>query len=85
MARMTRTQISLEERQYAFLKARASEDRSSLSAVLREMIDRMIAEAATNAPSLMTLAGAWEGGGASGADHDRPLADQLGRRKAGGT
>ena len=81
MGRMTRTQISLQDRQYRYLKARATETGSSLSAVLREMIDEKIGDADRQAPRLLALAGMYEGGGATGAEHDRLLAEHLGRTK----
>ncbi len=38
MARMTRTQITLEEDEYLFLKSEAAERGTSLSSVVREMV-----------------------------------------------
>jgi hypothetical protein len=38
MGRMTRTQITLEEDEYLFLKAEAAETGQSLSAVVRELV-----------------------------------------------
>jgi hypothetical protein len=78
MARMTRTQITLEEDEYLFLKTEAAQRGGSLSSVVRELVrERMDAQA--GAPlhvwELAGLLADCEYDGTSGADHDRLLAE----------
>ena len=58
---MHRTQIQLEERQYRFLKTRAKLHQSSLSVLLRDMIDEHILKARKDTDSLLELVGMAEG------------------------
>ena len=58
MARMTRTQITLEEDEYLFLKSRAAETGDSLSAVVRHLVRaRMSAEQSEPPLHIWELAG----------------------------
>jgi hypothetical protein len=73
MARMTRTQISLDERQYQFLKREASLTSMSLSAIVRALIDERLAAQATSAPRLADAFGFFSSGASEGLDHDHYL------------
>ena len=80
MARMTRTQITLEEDEYLFLKTQAAQRGASLSSVVRGLVrERMSAE--HHKPlHIWELAGILadcEYDGVSGADHDKLLADAI--------
>lgn len=71
---MHRTQIQLEERQYRFLKTRAKLNQSSMSALLREMIEEHILKARVGTDPLLELVGMAEGPDDSSArDHDKIL------------
>ncbi|GAB4249692.1 MAG: hypothetical protein Kow00129_10500 [Thermoleophilia bacterium] len=77
MGRMTRTQISLDERQYRFAKRKAAELGISLSAYLRSLIDERI-EAAEETYSVMDLAGMFEDGATlTSREIDEILADEA--------
>jgi len=80
---MTRTQISLDDRQYRFLKSEAARRDTSLSAVLRELVEQRMLEADAGGPSIMALSGLFHAGDLAGADHDRVLVADLERRKVG--
>ncbi len=73
MTRMTRTQITLEQHEYLFLKARATEQGISLSAVIRALVRTAMEQARTGAPHVRELAGLIAESDFSGKDHDRIL------------
>ena len=77
MARMTRTQVTLQEEEYRFLKARAAESGSSLSSVVRGLVRERMQRAASDAPHVWDVAGLVTGSDFSGKDHDAVL---YGRR-----
>ena len=66
---MHRTQVLLEDRQYAFLKKLSQQQNKSMSQVLREIIDSYSSRSGTY--SLSLLAGILEDPGSDGRDHDR--------------
>jgi hypothetical protein len=70
MARMTRTQVTLEETEYRFLKARAAESGSSLSSVVRGMVRDRMQQVAAGAPHVWDVAGLISESAFSGKDHD---------------
>lgn len=73
MARMTRTQISLDETQHRYLKSAAAERQVSVSALLRGLVDREMNRCYENGPHVWELAGLIDDGLLSGRDHDRIL------------
>jgi len=73
MARMTRTQITLEQDEYRFLKAQAAESGSSLSAVIRALVRDSMAQTHAGRPPVAELAGLIGESDFSGKDHDRIL------------
>lgn len=73
MTRMTRTQISLDETQHRYLKSAAAEQEMSVSALLRELVDREMNRCYENGPHVWELAGLIDDGLVSGRDHDRIL------------
>ncbi len=73
MARMTRTQISLEEEHYLFVKNEAVRQRTSLSAVIRKLIESSMGAQAGRGPRLEDMTGLFPGGGLEGIDHDHYL------------
>jgi hypothetical protein len=81
MARMTRTQITLEEDEYLFLKSQAAQRGASLSSVVRGLVrDRMSTE--PHRPlHIWELADLVPACGCemdfSGRDHDKVLADAI--------
>jgi|WetSurMetagenome_2_1015567.scaffolds.fasta_scaffold12978_4 hypothetical protein len=92
MARMTRTQVTLEESEYRFLKARAAETGSSLSSVVRGMVRDRMRQVAAGAPHVWDVAGMISESAFSGRDHDAVIyggdpgtsdADGGGTRPAG--
>lgn len=81
MARMTRTQISLEDEQYRFLKREAARRELSLSSVLRELIDVRMLEIAADSTSIMSMKGIFSDGRPTGQEHDLVLHEALAKRK----
>jgi len=77
MARMTRTQITLEEDEYLFLKAQAAERGTSLSSVIRGLVRARMSDAAQPAAHIWDLAGLVPDSDFTGKDHDRILAQTL--------
>ena len=77
MARMTRTQISLDEGQYRFAKRQAAERGISLSSYLRALIEERMEAEATRKYDIMDLAGLFEDGGVTQEDVDLILADEA--------
>ena len=77
MGRMIRTQISLGEDEYAFVKAEAARRGVSFAELIRTLIDETMATTATEGADIAALAGLFADGSVSGADHDRLLADAL--------
>ncbi len=73
MARMTRTQITLEEAEYCFLKTQATASGISLSAVVRSLVRERMDRAAADAPHVWELAGLITQSDFSGKDHDAIL------------
>lgn len=73
MPRMTRTQISLEERQYLFVKNEAAVRGTSLSGVIRELIEGRMRARDSESPRLDDIVGFFSGGGGEGIDHDHYL------------
>lgn len=80
---MTRTQISLEEGQYRFLKREAARRESSLSSVVRELVEGLMRRAEEGGPSIMSIRGVVSDGRVTGRDHDRILCEVLAERKTG--
>jgi hypothetical protein len=70
MARMTRTQVTLEESEYRFLKARAAESGSSFSSIVRSLIRERMQQAAADAPHVWDVAGVISESAFSGEHHD---------------
>ena len=70
MARMTRTQVTLEETEYRFLKARAAETGASLSSVVRSLVRERMQQTASAAPHVWDVAGLITDSEFSGKDHD---------------
>jgi len=73
MTRMTRTQISLEEKHYLFIKTEAARRSTSLSAVIRELIESRMGERILEGPRLEDMMGFFSSGGLEGIDHDHHL------------
>jgi hypothetical protein len=73
MARMTRTQVTLEEEEYRFLKARAAESGASLSSVVRGLVRERMQHAAAGAPHVWEVAGLIGESEFTGGDHDAVL------------
>lgn len=73
MARMTRTQITLEEAEYHFLKARAAETGASFSSLIRELVRERMERVAASSPPVWAVAGLVTESGFSGKDHDTVL------------
>jgi hypothetical protein len=80
MARMTRTQITLEEDEYLFLKSQAAETGASLSSVVRGLVRARMGASEATPLHIWELAGILsdcEYDGVSGEDHDKIIADAL--------
>ena len=80
MARMTRTQITLEEDEYLFLKSQAAERGSSLSSVVRDLVRTRMGAEQSGPLHIWELAGILsdvEYDGSSGEDFDDMLADAI--------
>lgn len=73
MARMTRTQVSLEEKQYLFVKKEAARQGKSLSAIVRDLIEGRMTAQVSDGPRLGDIVGFFSGGGLEGLDHDHYL------------
>lgn len=73
MARMTRTQVSLEEDEYRFLKAQAARSGSSLSSVVRQLVRERMGLASAQAPHIWEIAGLIDVSDFTGRDHDAVL------------
>ena len=73
MARMTRTQITLEEAEYRFLKTQATASGVSFSAVVRGLVRDRMERVAADAPPVWELAGLITESDFSGKDHDAIL------------
>lgn len=73
MGRMTRTQITLEPDEHLFLKTRAAEEGTSLSAIIRTLVREKMEQIQSERPSVRDLAGLITGSDFSGKDHDRIL------------
>jgi hypothetical protein len=73
MARMTRTQVTLQEEEYCFLKTRAAQTGTSLSSVVRALVRKDMHHAAFSAPHVWDLAGFVTESDFSGKDHDAVL------------
>jgi hypothetical protein len=73
MARMTRIQISLDESQHLYVKTEAAVRGTSLSAVIREFIDRQMIARNAEGPRLDEMVGFLSSGGLEGVDHDHYL------------
>jgi len=85
MARMTRTQLTLEEEEHRFLKARAAESGSSLSSVVRGLVRERMQRAAADAPHIWDAAGLIGESDFSGKDHDAVLYGHRPGTSADGT
>lgn len=77
MARMTRTQISLDPIPYDFVKSEAVLHGVSLSEIVRTLIEERMAARSVIPGSIMQIAGLIQDGTAVGLDHDRLLAKAL--------
>jgi hypothetical protein len=73
MARMTRTQITLEEDEYLFLKSQAAETGTSLSSVVRRLIRDKMGEVPQQRLHVWELAGILEDCKYTNEDHDTML------------
>jgi hypothetical protein len=73
MARMTRTQVTLQEDEYRFLKTQAAENGASLSSVVRGLVRERMREAAAGAPHVWEVAGIVAESDFTGRDHDAVL------------
>jgi hypothetical protein len=73
MPRMTRTQVTLEEEEYRFLKAQAAKSGASLSSVVRGLVRERMHRAAADAPHVWEAAGLVGESGFTGKDHDAVL------------
>ena len=73
MARMTRTQVTLEEEEYRFLKSRAAASGASLSSLVRHLVREQMELASANSPHIWDVAGLVARSGFSGKDHDEVL------------
>jgi hypothetical protein len=73
MARMTRTQVTLEEREYRFLKAQAAQSGASLSSVVRGLVRERMDDAAAGSPHVWEMAGLIVESDFTGKDHDAVL------------
>lgn len=73
MARMTRTKISLDENQHLYVKTEAAAHGTSLSAVIRELIDRQMAARGADGSRLDEMVGFFSSGCLEGVDHDHYL------------
>lgn len=82
MARMTRTQISLDPTQYDFVKSEAVLHGVSLSEIVRALIAERMASRSVVPESIMQIAGLIQDGTVAGADHDRLLVEALVRDAA---
>lgn len=82
MPRMTRTQVTLEEDEYLFLKAQAAQTGASLSSVVRGLVRARMSGAPDAIPHIWDLVGLIEDSDFTGEDHDeiiyRALAAELG-------
>jgi hypothetical protein len=77
MARMTRTQITLEEDEYMFLKAEAAETGSSMSSVVRGLLRARMSLIPQAPLHVWELAGILDDCEYSGKDHDTMLYEIL--------
>jgi hypothetical protein len=89
MARMTRTQVTLEEQEYRYLKAQAAQTGSSLSSVVRGLVRERMEDAAAGSPHIWELAGTIVESDFTGKDHDavlygRPLSAGAGASEQSG-
>lgn len=73
MGHMTRTQISLEHKQYRYVKNEAAARGTSLSAVIRDLIETHMGAQSLEGPRLEDMTGFFSGGGLEGVDHDHYL------------
>lgn len=76
MARMTRTQVTLEEQEYRFLKAQAAQSGSSLSSVVRGLVRERMGDVAAGSPHVWEMAGLIGESDFTGKDHDAVLYDR---------
>jgi hypothetical protein len=73
MARMTRTQVTLEEAEYHFLKAQAAEKGVSLSSIVRGLVRDRMQRIADSSPHVWDVAGLIAESDFNGKDHDAIL------------
>jgi hypothetical protein len=73
MARMTRTQITLEEDEYIFLKAQAAETGSSMSSVVRRLVRERMHQEPKPPLHVWELAGILDDCEYTSEDHDTML------------
>jgi hypothetical protein len=82
MPRMTRTQVTLEEDEYLFLKTQAAESGTSLSSVVRSLVRARMSQAPDGVPHIWDLAGIITDCDYEDEDHDtliyRWIASKLG-------
>lgn len=79
---MHRTQILLDDWQYAALKARAQLEGRSMSEVLRDLLSAQLGATHSVARELAAIEGIGNDRRASGRDHDRILYGKTRRRHA---
>jgi hypothetical protein len=83
MGRMIRTQITLKEDEYVFLKAEAADKNQSLSSVVRDLVRAEMLNDHRPVLHIWELAGLLPPSGApgeidySGRDHDKVIADAI--------
>jgi len=73
MARMTRTQVTLEEEEYRFLKSQAAENGVSLSSLVRDLVRERMRRVAATAPHVWDIAGLITVSDFTGSEHDDVL------------
>jgi hypothetical protein len=81
VGRMTRTQITLEEEEYRFVKSLAAEGGASFSSVMRSLVRARMEKVATNAPHVWEVAGLITRSDFSGRDHDTVLYEGATRNR----
>jgi hypothetical protein len=79
MPRMTRTQITLQEDEYLFLKGQAVTHGASLSSVVRGLVRERMGQSALSAPHIWEIAGVVTSSDFTGKDHDVVLTTPAGR------
>lgn len=77
MSRMTRTQLTLEEDEYLFLKAQALRTGTSLSSIVRSLVRARMNAESEIVPRIWDLAGLISESDFTGKDHDEVIRARL--------